>query len=41
MACANCEAGASPAYTLRVHVRDTEAEVDLRFCSDECLRAWV
>jgi hypothetical protein len=48
MPCANCQAEATPAYTLRAHVDSPpeggdvgEVTVDLRFCSAECLRAWT
>lgn len=40
MSCVNCETNAR-AYTLKAHVMDAENEVDLPFCSTDCLRDWV
>ncbi|SEH10874.1 hypothetical protein SAMN04487967_0095 [Natronorubrum sediminis] len=41
MSCDNCSATAV-AYTLRTHVTDSPGEqIDLHFCSSECLRVWT
>jgi hypothetical protein len=40
MTCVNCEADAR-AYTLKAHVEKSEGEIDLPFCSTDCLRDWV
>ena len=40
MACVNCEMDAT-AYTLRAHLKDSNGEVELPFCSTDCLRDWV
>jgi len=40
MGCINCDTDGT-AYTLRAHVEDTESNVDLAFCSTDCLEEWV
>lgn len=40
MGCVNCETDLQ-AYTLRAHVEDGNSEVDLPFCSTDCLEEWV
>lgn len=40
MTCVNCETDAT-AYTLRAHVMESNGEIDLPFCSTDCLREWV
>lgn len=40
MSCINCrEDGVS--YTLKTHVADPETQVELDFCSTDCLAEWV
>jgi len=40
MSCVNCNTE-DRAYTLRAHVVDSESDVDLAFCSTDCLEQWV
>lgn len=40
MGCINCDTNGA-AYTLRTHVEATDANVDLAFCSTDCLEEWV
>ncbi|WP_255542574.1 hypothetical protein [Halomontanus rarus] len=42
MKCDNCDAADSIAYTLTTYVQNEPSEqVDLHFCSTECLRVWT
>ena len=38
--CVNCNTD-DRAYTLRAHVSDADSNVDLPFCSTDCLEQWV
>jgi len=40
MSCVNCDTD-TRAYTLRAHVDDADSDVDLTFCSTDCLDQWV
>ena len=40
MSCVNCDTD-TRAYTLRAHVHDADSDVDLTFCSTDCLDQWV
>jgi hypothetical protein len=40
MSCVNCDTD-DRAYTLRAHVADSDSDVDLTFCSTDCLEQWV
>jgi hypothetical protein len=40
MGCINCDTD-DQAYTLRAHVEESNANVDLNFCSTDCLEDWV
>ena len=40
MSCVNCDADLQ-AYTLRAHVENGNADIDLPFCSTTCLAEWV
>lgn len=40
MGCINCDTNGT-AYTLRTHVEESDANVDLTFCSTDCLEEWV
>ena len=40
MSCVNCDTD-DRAYTLRAHVDGTKSNVDLAFCSTDCLDEWV
>ena len=40
MGCVNCDAE-HRAYTLRAHVENSESEVELSFCSTDCVDEWV
>lgn len=40
MSCVNCETEGT-AYTLQAHVQDGNAQIDLAFCSSDCLEQWV
>ena len=42
MKCDNCETEEPIAYTLRTYVEyDSSEQVDLHFCSTDCLRVWT
>lgn len=40
MLCDNCQTD-EVAYTLTTHVESSASNVDLHFCSTDCLRAWT
>lgn len=40
MSCVNCRDG-RVTYRLKADVTDSEGEVELSFCSSECLSEWV
>ncbi|MFT4920967.1 MAG: hypothetical protein ACI8XM_000159 [Haloarculaceae archaeon] len=40
MSCVNCDSD-TQAYTLRAHVENSNSDVDLQFCSSDCLDDWV
>lgn len=40
MSCVNCQ-DSGISYTLRAHEATADAEVELTFCSTECLAEWV
>jgi len=40
MSCVNCDSNRQ-AYTLRAHVDQSDSDVDLAFCSTDCLDKWV
>lgn len=40
MGCINCKNG-GVSYTLKTHVADPETEIELTFCSTECLAEWA
>jgi len=40
MSCTHCHTEIR-AYTLQVHVEESDAEVALPFCSTDCVDAWV
>jgi len=40
MGCVNCRTDGTQ-YTLKAHLDGGGAEVDLTFCSSECLEEWV
>lgn len=40
MSCTNCDTEIT-AYTLRVHVEESDSKVDMSFCSTDCVASWV
>lgn len=40
MSCINCKTD-GVSYTLKTHVADPETQIELSFCSTDCLAEWV
>lgn len=40
MSCVNCDTD-TKAYTLQVHVEESNSIIDMPFCSTDCLEEWV
>ncbi|WP_255488512.1 hypothetical protein [Natronolimnobius sp. AArcel1] len=39
--CDNCEARSEIAYTLTTYLERGDEQVDLHFCSTDCLQVWT
>ena len=40
MSCAHCDAEIK-AYTLRIHPEESDRDIEISFCSTDCLETWV
>ncbi len=39
--CDNCESTSEIAYTLTTHLERSDDQIDLHFCSTDCLQVWT